>query len=451
VISFLTLTVFPTSTIRIFGVFTAAGILSAMILEMTFIPALRSMIPAPTRYETERERLPSRLDRFTEAIADLIIARRWGRIFGTVIAVLAILWLGISALVVDNSIKGSFSEGSQVRRDDHALNDQMGGTNTLSLLVQGPGPDTLKNPAALKAMEAVQTHLETHYALVGKTQSLVDFLKKMNRAMHADDSAYDRLPESPDLIAQYLLLHSMSGDPGELDTYVDYEYRSAVVVAYLKTDSTAYYEQIIADLRPLVDRQFPPEYRISIGGGMSQGAALNEVMVRGKLLNIAAIAGSVYIISSLVLKSALAGLYVLIPLTLTVLANFGVMGLTGIRLDIGTSTVSAMAVGVGADYAIYLIYRLREEARTHGDEEKALRATLTSAGKAVLYVALAVGLGYAVLMLTGFGLHTRLGFLVAVAMAVSSLSAVVLVPALLYRFRPGFVFPQEKNRGGPCG
>jgi hypothetical protein len=440
VVSFLALTAFPTLTIRIFGVFTAAGILSAVILEMTFIPAFRSLIPAPKRYETERERLRDWLDRLTETLSNLVARRRWGRVFGTLAVVLTLLLTGVGLLHVDNSLKGNFGEDSSVRRDDQALNAGMGGTNTLYLLIEGPEPDSIKNPAVLRAIDAVQTHLQSRYELVGKTQSLADFLKKMNRAMHADDPLYDRLPESRELVAQYLLLYSMSGDPGDFDTYVDYEYRSAVLWAYLKTDSTAYIERVIGELRPFVAGQFPPEYRVSIGGGMAQGAALNEVMVQGKLLNIGAIAVSIYLISSLVLRSALAGLFVLTPLSLSVMANFGVMGLTGIRLDIGTSTVSAMAVGVGADYAIYLIYRLREETRALGDPDKALRVTLATAGKAVSYVALAVGLGYSILMVTGFVFHIRMGFLVAVSMGVSCLAAIALLPAMLSMTRPRFVF-----------
>ena len=440
VMSFLALTAFPTLTIRVFGIFTAIGIVSAMLIEMTFIPAFRSLLPTPKRYETERERSSDWLDRTVHAIARLILTRRWKVIFGILGALIMILVLGMSRLAVDNSLKGNFSSDSPVRLDDGPLNAGMGGTNTLYLLIEGPEADSIKYPSVLRAMEMVQIYLQEHYDLVGKTQSLADFLKKMNRAMHADEAAFDRLPESRELIAQYLLLYSMSGDPGDFDTYVDYEYRSAVVWAYLKTDSTAYIERIINDLRTIVPQHFPPEYTVRVGGGMAQGAALNEVMVRGKLLNIGVIAMSIYLISSLVLRSALAGIFVLIPLILAVLANFGIMGWTGIRLDIGTAAVSAMAVGVGADYAIYLIYRLREEMREHGDPDQGLRTTLGTAAKAVVYVALAVGTGYSVLMLTGFGMHARLGFLVAIAMAVSCLAAIVILPAMLYALRPGFVF-----------
>jgi uncharacterized protein len=411
-----------------------------MVIEMTFIPAFRSLLPTPKRYETEREASADWLDRPLRAIARLIITRRWKIVFGIFGVLTALLVFGMSRVTVDNSLKGNFSSDSPVRLDDVPLNAGMGGTNTLYLLIEGPEADSIKNPTVLRAMEAVQTYLQEHYDLVGKTQSLVDFLKKMNRAMHADSAEFDRLPENQELTAQYLLLYSMSGDPGDFDTYVDYDYRSAVVWAYLKTDSTAYIEGIISDLRTIVPQYFPPEYNVRVGGGMAQGAALNEVMVKGKLLNIGVIATSIYLISSLVLRSALAGVFVLTPLALAVIANFGIMGWTGIRLDIGTAAVSAMAVGVGADYAIYVIYRLREEMRQHGDSDKGLLTTLGTAGKAVVYVALAVGTGYSVLMLTGFGMHARLGFLVAIAMAVSCLAAIVILPAMMYAIRPGFVF-----------
>ena len=440
VASFSALAAFPTLTIRVFGIFTAAGILSAMILEMTFIPAFRSFIAAPKRYETDRERTMDRLDRFTAAIARTITGRRWRLLFGSLAALFVMLGVGLSHVEIDSRLKNEFASGSMVIQDDRALNALMGGTNTIYLLVQGSTVDAIKEPAVLQALSETQRHLESRYSLVGQTQSLADFLRRMHRAMHADDARYDAVPDQRDLVSQYLFLYSMSGDPGDLDNYVDYDYKAAVVWIYLKTDSTAYIERILLDLRRFAAERFPSGYEIRLGGGMAQGVALNEVMVEGKLLNIAVLAFSIYLISSLVLRSPLAGLFVLIPLSLVVLTNFGLMGLLGIRLDIGTATTSAMAVGIGADYAIYLIYRLREEVRRKGQVDAALEATLRTAGKAIAYVALAVGLGYSVLMLTGLGMHRRLGLLVAAAMTVSCLAAIALLPTMLMLTRPSFVF-----------
>jgi predicted RND superfamily exporter protein len=174
VVSFLSLTAFPILTIQVFGVFTAMGILSAMILELTFIPAVRSFIAAPRRDETDQGRAGDWLDRFMQGVAGVIAARPWPVILGTWGGIVLVLLAGMHRLAIDNSLKGNFSPDSAVRRDDVPLNQGMGGTNTLYLLIEGADADAIKNPEALMAMEAVQRHLQERYALVGKTQSLTD-------------------------------------------------------------------------------------------------------------------------------------------------------------------------------------------------------------------------------------------------------------------------------------
>jgi predicted RND superfamily exporter protein len=117
---------------------------------------------------------------------------------------------------------------------------------------------------------------------------------------------------------------------------------------------------------------------------------------------------------------------------------FGVMGYAGIALNIGTSTISAMAVGIGADYAIYYIYRLREEMGNHTSLLPSLAKTMKTSGKAITFVSISIAFGYLMLPLSGFGLHIKLGTLVALAMIVSSLTAITVLPALIAIFKPKF-------------
>lgn len=449
-LGFLSLMVFEITTIRTFGVFTGMGILSALILEMTFIPALRSLLPAPGQRESRRERERRAWDRITEGIARWVTGpRRWQVHAGA--SLLLLLWIGGAAwVVVDSATKSYFFESLPFQGDDRALNERLGGTNTLYLLIEGRDEDAIKEPRVLGAMEATQRFLEQQ-PHVGKTLSLADFVKRMNRAMNGDDPAYDRIPESRELISQYLLLYSMSGEPGDFDTYVDYGYRSANLWVFLKTDSSAYLQELIAGLNAFLPTQFGDGVRVRIGGSVPQGAALNEVMVHGKILNILQIGGVILLITSVVFRSPVAGLLVLVPLTLAVLANFGLMGLTGIRLNIATSVISAMAVGIGADYAIYLIYRIREELARGADEATAFRAALTTAGKAILFVASAVAGGYGVLLFSwGFYIHVWFAILIATAMLVSSLAALTILPALILTVRPRFIFGESRQRFAPA-
>src|SRR2546428_9343105 len=105
-----------------------------------------------------------------------------------------------------------------------------------------------------------------------------------------------------------------------------------------------------------------------------------------------------------------------------------------------------MAVGVGADYGIYLVYRMREELRQGRDEAVAVRVALTTAGKATLFVASAVAGDYGLLALSwGFNIHIWFAILIVSAMLVSCLGALTLLPSLILTFRPRFIFRTSRR------
>jgi uncharacterized protein len=447
-LGFLSLVIFEVATIRTFGVFTALGIFSALILELTFIPALRSLLPPPGPRESRRESEHRVWDRITETIARWVLGPGRRRIYVGV-AVLVVIWtVAAMRVVVDTPLRSYFFQNLPFQQDDRALNERLGGTNRLYILIEGGEDGAIKDPRVLDAMEATQRFLEAQ-PHVGKTLSLTDFIRRMNRAMHADDPAYDRIPESRNLVAQYLLAYSLSGELEDLDSYVDDRYRSANILVLLKTDSTAYTQELISKLKTTLPAKFGGQVRIEFGGDLAETAALTETIVHEKLLNIVQIAAVILVITSLVFRSLTAGILVLVPLALAVLANFGLMGLLGIRLNIATSVISALAVGLGADYAIYLVYRLREELDQSPDEATAVRTALTTAGKATLFVASAVAGGYGLLALSwGFNIHIWFAILIMSAMLVSCLGALTLLPSLILTFRPRFIFRRVVDAPG---
>jgi predicted RND superfamily exporter protein/outer membrane lipoprotein-sorting protein len=444
-LGFFSLMVFDIKSIRTFGIFTGSGVLSALILELTFIPALRVLLPPPGERELRREATRSFWDRLTERFYDLAMNRR-KTIFVAVFAAVAVLSLGGVFLKIDNSQKGYFYGKIQERIDDDVLNSKMAGTNPFYLLIEGTDEDSIKRPEVLSGMEKIQRFLEEDPA-VGKTLSLVDFLKQMNRSMNAGAEAQFRLPDSRELVAQYLLLYSNSGEPGDFDSYVDYGYQRAVITAFMKTDSSKTISSLSQRATEYARTVLPPDVKARAGGGSLGGVALNEIMIREKVLNILQIMGAVFIVSVLVFRSFLAGLLILVPLVSAVAVNFGIMGLLGIPLQIATALVSAMAVGIGADYGIYMSYRMREELQKGDPEQDALMRAFKSAGKATLFVSTAVAGGFGVLMLSlGFMIHLWMGFLIAMAMLVSSITALTLFPALIFTLRPQFIFQNRRNQ-----
>jgi uncharacterized protein len=435
-LGFFSLAAFPISTIRTFGIFTGTGILAALVIEMTLIPAVRSMLPAPGEKELRREASHGIWDRIPAGIADLVLGPRRQWVWWGTAALLVVSAVGMTRVHTDNANKSFFAASLPVSQDDTRLNDGLAGTNTIYLVLQGKAPDAMKDPAVLNAMVRIQARIEKEEG-VGKTVSIADFLRRMNRAVNADQPAADSIPDTQQAVAQYLFLYSLSGDPGDFDAYVDYEYRRANIVLFLRTGSTAFAERLIQRLQTIASEELKGKVDFSIGGSVAQTAALTDVLVSGKLMNIAQLAAVIFVVAALLFRSLSAGLLVLVPLALTVFVNFGVMGWLGVPLNIPNSLSSAMAVGIGADYAIYLIFRLREECGKGLSLPEAVRNALAGAGKASLFVASAVAGGYSVLFLSiGFRVHNWLALLICSAMLVSVFAALLIIPMVAVRFNP---------------
>jgi len=438
-LGFFSLYIFEIKSVQTFGILTGLGVLSALILELTLIPALRSALKPPGDKERRREQERTLWDRLLERLLYLVMERRRAVTVIT-LAFLACVSLGGYLLKSESSTKQLFFGSQPIIADDNKINSRMAGSNTIYLLVDTGVDDGIKNPAVLEAMEKVQDHLAQD-PLVGKTVSLADFLKRMNQAMNADSPSSYRIPGSSDLAAQYLLLYSNSGDPGDFDSYVDYGYRKAVIQIFYKSDLTTDLVAIAKQTQEYAASVFPHDVRVTVGGGVIPTVALHEEMVRTKVLNILQILGCVFLLTSLVFRSPLAGLLILTPLVATVFANFGFMGLAGIPLNIPTALVSAMAVGIAADYAIYLAYRLREELRSDLPEAEAIRRAFMSAGKATIFVSTAVAGGFGLLVTSwGFNVHVWMGLLIALAMVVSAFSTLTVFASLILTLRPKFIF-----------
>lgn len=446
-LGFFSLLAFDIATIRTFGIFTGIGILSAVLLEMTFIPAVRSLLKPPSDYARRMEKKNRVWDRIPSWIADQVVpvARRRRVLVGIGIFV-ALCVVGTQGIVVDNASKNFFSSNLDIQQDDDFLNRQLGGTNSLYIMVEGAGIDSIKSPTILQAIESTQRFAESQ-PFVGKTISIVDYLKRINQAMRSDSADESRLPESAELVSQYLLLYSMSGEPGDFDSYVDYDYKAAKITILLKTGGNAYIKSLVDKLKAHTDGAFGPNVKISFGGDVAQTIALTDTMVQGKILNIVQIALAIFVVSALAFRSLAAGAIVLMPLAMAVLAVFGLMGVLGIPLNIPNSLISAMAVGIGADYAIYFLYRMREQVQLGADQETAVRQTFATAGKAALYVATAVACGYAVLALSiGYNVHLWLSLFIVVAMLVSVCASLTLVPSLVLYWQPRFIFESAVRR-----
>ncbi len=433
---FASLMTFDISSVRAFGMLLAAGILSALAIEMTFTPACRSLMPPPRRREVDLERKRYWLDPILEALSRLVLGR-----VNAVIWVWAVILVaaaaGIVFLTVDNSFRLWFSPSTQVRRDDALLNAKLPGTANFRILLEGDHAKAVLQPEVLRAVSDLEDFLEADDLIAGVT-SIADHVKRMHQAMHEGREEFYAIPEEPRLIEQYLFLYSMSAGPDGLSSFLDADGQHGVIRGLSKTDGAVFSRQLLEGARAFADERFAGlPVKVGIAGGtLGVQTAMNDTVVREKMLNVVQVSTIIFVLSALVLRSLVGGLLVLTPLLASVLITLGLMGWVGTWLDMTTAAFTAMAMSIGADFAIYMIFRVREENRTAASLPDAVGAALLTSGKAIFFVSSAVALGYLVLPFAGFSLWNRLGILTSTMILLAALGSLTLLPALVLRFRP---------------
>lgn len=437
-LSFGSLATFGLPSIKNFGLCTAFGIVAALTVEMTFIPAIRVLMSPPTKHQTEREQHKEWFDVILERLADIVRARREKPILWVFLVIIVVALAGVSRLEAGNNLAAQFFEMNAPVHGFRMADSRLAGTRVIQVLVEGDKPDTIKDPQVLKRIDQLGTFITKQPLPIGKVVSIVDLLKQMSLVI--DPKAGGKLPDTTQGVAQFLLLYSMGGDEADLARLVDHDFQRAVITAYLKTDDFRAMKAMTVATQAEADRLFAGTgVQARVGGGVTNAIALNETMVHGKTINLIQISLLVVIITAILLRSLAGGLLVLLPLATAALVNLGLMGWTGIMLSMGTAAISAMAVGIGADYAVYFIFRVREEFERTGDLREATATALVTSGKAIAYVASAVAGGYLCLALSGFKVHVLLGVLVALTMLTSSAATVAFLPTVLLRATPRFL------------
>jgi predicted RND superfamily exporter protein len=136
-----------------------------------------------------------------------------------------------------------------------------------------------------------------------------------------------------------------------------------------------------------------------------------------------------------------AGLKGSLPLILSALFLFGIMGFLGIPLDIVTTLLSSVMIGVGVDYTIHFLWRYKEEYAKCRDTGTAISNTLKTSGRGIVFNAFSVIVGFAALIFSGFAPLRFFGVLIVVSIFSCLISALLLIPALITVTNPRFLQP----------
>lgn len=416
--------------IREFGLFTAVGVVCALTFSLTFIPAMLYIMPPPRK----RMKFIDKYGRgfFTRSLSFIgrkTFSRSWFFLLGGLIIFVFSL-IGTSRLRVESDLVQMFGKNTKIMQDNEFFNKYFSGTMTLQMIVSGDREDTMKEPEVLNAMAHLQRFV-TDFDIVGSSRSLADVVLEMHSVMNGGDSESYVIPESKKLISQYFLLYSLTGRDDSLENLVNYDFSMANLIIFLKSGNLTelnHFEKIVkAYIHENIDID---GVEIKLTGRISTVSILSELIVESQLLSIIISMILVVIITTVIFRAFIMGLIAIIPIILTIILNFGVMGWVGIPLDLATVLIASVSIGIGIDYSIHYINHYKCDRLNGKSVLESIISTNTITGKAILYNALAVGAGFLVLTLSSLASIGVLGIMIALTMFVSSTGAMTIIPAI---------------------
>ncbi len=430
-ISLLTSQVYP---VKYFGIFTAFGVMVAMAFSLVFLPAgiMIFGLPRARPVDKEEDKEGHSHSKLANNFASWIINHRSVSLVATALIVVLSL-IGMQKIWINSSFLEKFEKDSDIVQTDAFINEHFGGTSTLNLILDSNGKkDMFKEPEVLKLVDKMQKDVDGQLQVVGNTFSLADYVNRMNKVMNADDEAFNKIPDSKDMIAQYLLLYEMSGDPENLNKVVTYDYDKLNVTFQLKSDNSKAINSAL-DVIHTYEEDFKNHgISMNYAGSGYKGLVFTDLILEGQIKSLIMSLIIIVVLLSLMFKKIGIGLIGSVPIIITALISFGVMGFLGIPLNTTTALLSSIAVGIGIDYAVHFLEQYRYNASLTNDKLVAAQITMAHSGKAIIYNAIVVIAGFLVLLFSVFPPNRELGALVSLNMFTSFVGTLTIMLVLLY-------------------
>jgi uncharacterized protein len=430
---------------RTYGYFASIGVVVALLLSLFALPC--ALVAFRPRVSSAFRKLGSeaevRVDWFGRAMSRLGGVALRHSTATLVIAGLAVVAgaVGAARLTVDGAFVEVFNTDEVIYRAEEEINRRMNGTNYIDVVIEAPEADGLLDSSRLARIEALQTFFEG-LPFVGGTTSLVDYLKQMNRAMNENRADTYALPGEADLAAQYFLLYSSSGDPSDFKEIVSPDYRIANLRVFMNSSLYSSERAVIEKAEPYIQATFnDDDLTATLSGRATVHYFWIDQLAQGHFRGVVLSLLSLWVLAALSLRSPVAGFYAIAPVSMGVLVMYAVMGFGDIWLNAPTSMIAAIASGTGLDFALHTIDRLvilvRGEGRTMAQSCAKL---FPSTGRAILFSFSTVALGFGVLATSKVPPLINFGVIVSVTMTATFLFTLTVLPVLLARFRPAFLF-----------
>ncbi len=481
----------PLGPFRTFGLLSAVGVVLSQLSSLYLLPAmLRLTYQNGVTLKKKSTKEKNRSSFLFNAFERWALKRRAILIAVSALLLVATVFSVFNVSVGTNMIE-FFKKNSQLVKDTTLYNENMGGSGILSLAIDGKESSSVLEPDFLNSLDYFAKEL-SKVEDVGKVQTVVPYLKRMNYLMNVDNEPYRQVEtddfefdffgdefgmfefedtfeekvvaevkewdpdiyleipsdpakyalESTDdlkaLMSQYLLLYA--GNLGLLINE-DVEPSATLVTIQLKNSDADYLRNIDNKIRAYWDENLPEGFSYKIGGGDAINLALTDLITKSQIYSLFGALIIVWILVSFIFRSPVAGFIGLIPVVFALMGIFISMALFNIRIDVITSLLAALAIGIGVDYAIHFIAAFKRQEQANLGEA-GLKLTMNTTGKAILINATSVIIGFSGLLFSRFIPIQQMGVLFVVSMLFAALSSLTVLPMILIWTKPKFLKPR---------
>jgi len=419
--------------VRVFGLYIAFGIIVAWLLALTIVPAVISLMDdekLKRRLYREGEATSPPLNRILRSIGEFSFARaRMVLVIGVLVFAFGIG--GIFQIQVnDNPVKW-FKTSHPLRQADTAMNRLFGGTYMAYVVIAGSEADTIKQPEVVAYINRLQQHLEAD-PLIGKTSSVADIVKRINLVLHDNDSTYDVTPDSSEAIAQFLFLFQSSGDPNDLDNFIDREAKKANIWIQMKGGDNQQMQTVENRLEAFVGANPLPEGLTLRWSGLTYiNKVWQDLMVTGMLKAVLGSFLVVFLLMMIGFRSLTFGALAMVPLTGAIVLTYGLVGWLGRDYNMPIAVCASLTLGLGIDFAIHFLQRYKTHRGESGSAEVTNLYMFGEPGRAIARNAIVITIGFLPLMVSSLSPYVTVGAFFASLMLFTTLATLFMLPSAL--------------------
>jgi len=444
-IAFMTLATSQVSAIREWGIASAIGVMFAVFISCSLIPASLVLLPRtrPSVLFKKNKAITTMVDRIIALMAKGAIVH-YRKVLIVVGILITISLAGVSRINIETSFMNYFREYDPVKLSSEIISDKFGGGWSYDILIDSGRVDGVKDPGFLLMIEDLRQWLvsdENPQLNIGRTESFSDFIKTMHMAMNNDDISFFRIPDNPLDIIDYLEIYSGDDEDSDgrfdgFEPFVDIDFRSCNLLARLceKEDyhvGTTEISRIADEIADYLDRTLPEDTSYTISGFPMMNVKLVHYIVKGQMQSLFLSLLVVGLIVALLFRQIKAGPLALIPMSIAVIINFGIMGWLQIDLDMATSVIAAITIGIGVDDTIHFLNAFHHNRVQGLSIDETIRHTLAISGKAILFTSLALVFGFSTLITSNFLPIAMFGILTATTMINTTIGALLILPSVI--------------------